>query len=136
MRVNARFKIALIQMLVEGGNKAANLRRAGGLIEKAAAGAAKVIVLPEAMKLGWTHPSACTEAEGIPDGETCSFLREAAQKNQIFICSGLVERSGDQIFNAAVLIDPEGKVILHHRKINELEIAHDLYALGDRLQVV
>jgi predicted amidohydrolase len=34
-----------------------------------------------------------------------------------------------------VLIDPRGKVLLVHRKINELEIAHDLYSIGDRLVV-
>jgi predicted amidohydrolase len=34
-----------------------------------------------------------------------------------------------------VLIDPEGRLRLHHRKINELDIALDLYAVGDRLGV-
>jgi len=35
-----------------------------------------------------------------------------------------------------VPIGPDGNLLLHHRKLNELDIAHDLYALGDRLQVV
>ncbi len=39
------------------------------------------------------------------------------------------------MFNAAVLIDPCGEVILHHRKINELAFARALYAIGDRLGV-
>ena len=39
---------------------------------------ATVVVLPEAMTLGWTHPSARTEAEAIPGGETCTVLRDAA----------------------------------------------------------
>jgi len=34
-----------------------------------------------------------------------------------------------------VLLGPQGEVLLHHRKLNELEIGHDLYGLGDRLQV-
>jgi predicted amidohydrolase len=34
-----------------------------------------------------------------------------------------------------VLISPDGELLLHHRKLNELEIGHSLYALGDRLQV-
>jgi predicted amidohydrolase len=34
-----------------------------------------------------------------------------------------------------VLISPEGDLLLHHRKLNELDIAHDLYACGDRLNV-
>ena len=34
-----------------------------------------------------------------------------------------------------MLIDPRGQIVLVHRKINELEIAHDLYSIGDRLAV-
>jgi predicted amidohydrolase len=54
----------------------------------------------------------------------------------VFVVSGLVERAGSRLYNAAVLIDPRGQIVLHHRKINELDIAHDLYAIGDRLAVV
>ena len=42
---------------------------------------------------------------------------------------------GDRLYNAAVLIDTRGEVLLVHRKINELDIAHDLYAIGDCLRV-
>src|SRR5439155_24563112 len=42
----------------------------------------------------------------------------------------------NRLYNAAVLIDPEGGILLHHRKINELDIALDLYSIGDRLGVV
>ena len=52
------------------------------------------------------------------------------------MCAGLIERHGSRVYNAAVLIDPSGEVILHHRKLNELEIGHALYAPGDRLGVV
>ena len=54
----------------------------------------------------------------------------------MFVVAGLVERAGDRLYNAAVLIDPRGETLLVHRKINELEIAHDLYSIGDRLAVV
>jgi predicted amidohydrolase len=33
------------------------------------------------------------------------------------------------------LIDPHGQILLVHRKINELDIAHDLYAIGGHLAV-
>lgn len=35
-----------------------------------------------------------------------------------------------------MLIGPDGDLLLHHRKINELDIALDLYSIGDRLGVV
>ena len=134
--MSAPFKLASIQMLVEGGWKARNLQRAQSLIIEAAEHGAQVVVLPEAMPLGWTHSAARKEAEAIPESESCVMLGKVAQANDVYICSGVIERCGNRIFNSAVLMDPDGKLLLHHRKVNELDIAHDLYALGDRLNVV
>jgi predicted amidohydrolase len=130
-----RFKLAMIQMLVEGGQKERNLQRAETLIREAASNDAQVLVLPEAMPLGWTHSSAHKHAEPIPDGETCGLLARLANEHNLYICSGIVERSGEYIFNTAVLVGPDGNVLVHHRKLNELDIAHGLYMRGDRLQV-
>jgi predicted amidohydrolase len=129
------FKLALVQMRVEGGAKETNLRRAEECIAQAAANGAQVVLLPETLSLGWTHGSARTEADEIPEGETCVRFRAAARRHAVYVCAGLVEQVGERRFNAAVLIDPQGEVVLRHRKINELDIAHDLYALGDRLGV-
>lgn len=129
------FKLALVQMLVEGGQKAANLFRAEQRVAEAAHGGAQVIVLPEALNLGWTHPSAATEADAIPGGESCARLCAAARRHRVYVCAGLVESAGQAIFNSAVLIDPSGQVLLLHRKLNELEIGHEFYAQGDRLGV-
>ena len=122
-------------MLVEGGRKEENLRRAMDRIQEAASSGAQVVVLPEAMTLGWTHSSAKRDAEEIPGGDCCLRLREAARASRIYVCAGLVERAGPLIFNSAALIGPDGDLILHHRKLNELEIAHEFYAPGDRLAV-
>jgi len=128
-------KLAMVQILVEPGRKEVNLARAEQYIGAAARQGAEMIVLPEAMSLGWTHPSARKEADEFPHGESCCRLRHAAKTHGVFVCSGLVERAGEKIFNSAVLIDSSGQIIGHHRKIHELEIARDLYARGDRLSV-
>ncbi len=122
-------------MKVVGGDRAANLDHAGEMIAEAAQNGAQFVLLPEAMDLGWTDPSALTEAEAIPEGKTCRILSEMAIKYNLYICSGLIEKDGDKVFNSAVIIDPKGEVILLHRKINELDIGHPYYALGDRLNV-
>src|SRR4051794_15211804 len=129
------FKLAMVQMRVDGGAQDANLARAEERIAEAAQHGADVVLLPEALTLGWTHPSSLTEAEPIPGGEACRRLAASANKHRLYVCAGLVERDGERVFNAAVLIDPRGKMLLHHRKINELEIGHPYYALGDRIQV-
>lgn len=130
-----KFRLALVQMLVEGGRKQANVRRAIARIDEAASAGADIVLLPEAMTLGWTHPCSIGEADEVPGGCAYDELAEAARRNGIYVCSGLIERAGETIYNTAVLLDPEGELILHHRKINELDIAHGLYALGDRMAV-
>jgi len=87
------------------------------------------------MDLGWTHPSALTEAQPIPQGEACQFLIRQAKKYAVFICSGLIEKDNKAVYNSAVLIDPQGKLILKHRKIYELDIGHPYYAVGEQLNV-
>ncbi len=128
-------KLAMAQMLVEGGAKQKNLDRAVTRIEEAARNKADIILLPEAIDLGWTHSSAKTEAEPVPGGSTFKRLSKAAKKNRIYVCAGIIEKDGNHTFNAAVLIDREGKLLLKHRKINELDIAHNLYDQGDRINV-
>ncbi len=129
------FKLGMAQMLVEGGEPEANLSRAEAKIASAAALGCRVVVLPECMDLGWTHPSARNMAASIP-GPRTERLAKAARRFGLFGCSGLLEQAGAKIYNAAVLIGPDGRLLLHHRKINELSIALDLYSVGDRLGVV
>lgn len=129
------FKLALVQMKVVGGDRKANLAHARELIDEAASQKAEVILLPEAMDLGWTDPSALTDAQPIPEGQTCQVLIGLAKKHQVFICSGLIEQAGDKVYNSAIIINPKGKIILTHRKINELDIGHPYYALGEKLNV-
>lgn len=129
------FVLALVQMRVDPGDREANLRRALARIDSAARDGADVVLLPEALPLGWMDASTRDLADAVPDGATCRAFRAAARDAGVFVCVGLAERSGDHVFNAAVLIDPQGDVLLHHRKINELGIARGMYARGDRLGV-
>ena len=122
-------------MLVEGGNRANNIARAEKMIKEAAENGADLVLLPEVMDLCWAHPSALQDATSIPDGETCRMLIKAARENKVYVCSGLAEKAGDKVYNSAVLISSEGNILIHHRKINELDIAHQFYAVGESLHV-
>ena len=135
IEVDRNFRLAMVQMYVEAGALDINLKRAAKCIEEAAQNGADIALLPEVMDLGWTHPSALKLAYPVPGGMTFNFLAEAARKNKIFVCAGIVEKDGDKIYNTAVLIDNQGKLLIKHRKLNELDIAHNLYAQGDRLNV-
>jgi predicted amidohydrolase len=128
-------KLALVQMKVEGGELDLNLQHAAEQIASAAQNGAQLALLPEVMDLGWTHPSAKNLAYPIPGGKTFEHLAEAARQNRIFVVAGIVEKDGNRTYNTAILINPEGELFLKHRKLYELDIAHDLYETGDRLNV-
>jgi len=129
------FTLAMLQIRVDGGCKHENLARAEQRIAEAAERGAELALLPEALTLGWTHPSAATEAEPIPTGESCERLAECARRHQMFVCAGLVERAGAKVFDSAVLLGPDGELLLHHRKVNTIEIEQQCYRVGDRLAV-
>ncbi|MCC6234124.1 MAG: carbon-nitrogen hydrolase family protein [Verrucomicrobiales bacterium] len=129
-------RLALAQMRVEPGDAEGNRRRADASIRAARLAGAEVVLLPEAMDFGWTHPSAREGAGAIPGGDSYECLQAAAAREGLHVCAGLVERDGDRIFNAAVLFDDRGRLLAHHRKIHELDVGRDLYATGDRLGVV
>ena len=135
-------QLALAQMRVVLGDRAGNLGRAVARIAEAATRGADVVLLPEALDLGWAHPAALARAEPIPGGPGCELLRHAAADHRIFVCAGLSERvagagaGGTKVFNSAVLFGPGGELLLHHRKINELDFARRIYSVGDRLGVV
>jgi predicted amidohydrolase len=129
------FKVGMAQILVEGGRPQANLHRAIHALGQAAGRGCRLAVLPECLDLGWTDPAARELAKPIP-GPHVDLLAGAAREHGLYVAAGLVERADSRLFNAAVLLSPTGKILLHYRKINELDIALDLYSIGDRLGVV
>jgi len=132
-----KIKIALCQLLVEGGEPERNLNRAIELINKATTEKVDIVLLPECMDLGWTHPSAHTSSQPIP-GKYFNTLSEQAKKNNLFICAGLTEKDNKykKNYNTAVLIDNNGNLILKYRKINVLTEASDFYEIGSKLEIV
>jgi len=128
-------KLALGQLLVEGGEPERNLARAERMIAEAATVGCELILLPETLDLGWTHPSALSEAQPIP-GPHAERLAAAAREHRIWVCAGLTESAAGGVFNAAVLIDTEGELRLKYRKINVLEVAQPFYGIGTSLAVV
>ena len=129
-------RIGLGQLLVEGGEPARNLARAVEQIAQAAAQQCDLVLLPETLDFAWTHPSALYEAQPIP-GPFSDQLCQAAAQHGLYVCAGLTERDPDgRNYNAAILIDPQGKIILKYHKINLLDIEQPFYAVGQTLNVV
>ena len=127
-------RLAMGQLLVTAGQPENNLQHARRMIQEAANRKCDIIVLPECMDLGWTYPGAKRLAKPIP-GNYSDVICEAARQYGIHVVAGLTEKSGDALYNAAIIISPAGKILSKHRKINEVDIALDLYEIGDSLSV-
>jgi len=127
--------VGMGQLLVEGGEPGRNLERAGRMTAQAAEEGCDILMLPECLDLGWTHPSSLDEAQPIP-GPHNDYIAAQAKEHGLFICCGLTEKEGERIYNTAVLIDDRGEILLKYRKINVLEVALPMYDVGDRLGVV
>lgn len=134
-----KLKVGCIQLLVEGGEPQRNLDRAKEFILKAVEKGCDLIVLPEAMDFGWTHPSYKKKADFIP-GNYSNFFSILAKNLKIYICLGLVEKvlvnEKMLFYNSALLINDFGEIILKHRKINEIGEAKKFYSTGTKVEVV
>lgn len=128
-------RIALAQILVEGGEPWRNLERAEQKIRSAAAQQADLVLLPETLDFAWTHPSALNEAEPIP-GRFSDFFCALAAELKIWLCLGLTENDKGKRYNTAILIDNKGELIYRYRKINLLEVEFPFYETGQSLNVV
>ncbi|GAB2479257.1 hypothetical protein GCM10011375_17510 [Hymenobacter qilianensis] len=131
----ASVRIGMGQLLVEGGEPARNLERAARMIGEAAQQGCELVLLPETLDFAWTHPSALTEAQPIP-GPFSDLLCQQAIKYKIYVCAGLTERLNGRNYNAAILINPEGEIIVKYHKINLLSVELPFYAVGQTLNVV
>ena len=127
-------RVAMAQMLVEGGEPDANMARAVARIAEGAEQGCDVVVLPECLDLGWTHPTATQLAVPIP-GPRTDELAEAARRGAVHVVAGLTERGPTGVRNTSVLLSPAGDILLTHSKINLLDIARDVYVPGSSLSV-
>lgn len=133
---NTKIKLAMGQLLLEGGEPDRNLVRAEKMIQRAKEQGADLIILPEAIDFVWTHPSAFDEALPIP-GKYSDLLCQWAKTFGIYICVGLTERhSSNKLFNTAILIDDKGTILTKYHKINLIEVEQPFYEVGNVLSVI
>lgn len=116
-------KIACIQMDIVEGNKNANLEKAEKLIREACGNGAGLIVLPETFNSGFfmdCRRQAFQIAEAVPEGGSTQMLIRLAREFSVYICASLLERVGSDVFNAGVLVGPDG-YIGKYRKLHPCE---------------
>lgn len=86
---------------------------------------AEIVVFPEMYSNGHAHfdptiPESVAKwrARAVTaNGDFIARFREAATKNQIYVMATFLEYGDPNPFNSALLIDPSGETVLHHRKV-------------------
>jgi predicted amidohydrolase len=108
-------RIAMCQIVCLDGDRRGNLARIEHAVAEAAGAGADIACLPESAVYGWVNPDAHERAQPIP-GEDSQRLCEIARRHGVFLCVGLDEKDGEHLYDAAVLIDDTGRLLLKHRK--------------------
>ena len=130
-------QVAVAQIDPQIGEKDRNLATCVARMEEAVAAGAKLLVLPECAIPGYMFGSgeeALPFAEEIPGPSTETLERECARLDLYVVC-GLLERDGDGLRNAAVLVCPDG-LIGTYRKTHLPFLGVDRFVTpGDTLPV-
>jgi predicted amidohydrolase len=105
-------RVAVAQLDPKLADKERNLDACLVSLDEAVAAGAELLVLPECAIPGYMFESAeeaMPYGEEIPGPSTQAFA-EACARNGAHVVCGLIERDGDHLHNAAVLVGPEGLI--------------------------
>jgi len=127
-------RLAAVQIDIALGRIEDNLARITDQAEKAAADGAQLVVFPECAVTGYAFDSldeARPFAEPIP-GPTTERLGQLCRRLEIHLVTGMLEADRDRLFNAAVLVGPQG-LVGSSRKVHLPMLGIDRFATpGDR----
>ena len=130
-------RVAVAQIEPKLGENERNLDVCVARLEEAAAAGAELLVLPECAIPGYMFDSleeAMPFAEEIP-GPSTETLAAACRSLGTHVVCGLLERDGDLLRNAAVLVGPDG-LVGSYRKTHLPFLGIDRFATpGDELAV-
>jgi predicted amidohydrolase len=108
-----------------------NLKRAEELLSGVEA---DLLVLPELFTSGYFFRSKDdlrSVAEPIPEGQSTQALKEWAEALETTLVAGLPEQEGENLYNSAVVVRPDGSVETY-RKVHLFYEETTLFEPGDR----
>jgi len=125
-------RVALLQMDLAWEDVLENHRRAARLLEQAAAGGARLALLPEMFSTGFSMDS--RRIAQPPGGPSESFLREGAARLGLWILASVPEAGEPSPRNMALAVSPDGSVV-RYAKIHPFSYAGEdrVYTAGDRV---
>lgn len=101
-------------------DREATLAGLWSLVEEAAQGGAELVLAAEAAPTGLVN---CDEpasdlalGESVP-GPFVDALASHSRRLGVYLGAGVLEREGDSLYDTAVLLDPQGHLVLKYRRI-------------------
>ncbi|MSO42023.1 MAG: hypothetical protein EXQ70_09075 [Solirubrobacterales bacterium] len=131
MSVPRKATVALAQITGEPYEPDANRTLAATTIRRAFAGGADMILLPEMIIPGYVADAERLRPIAEPiDGPTVESWQCLAAEGVGHISGGFCESDGDDLYNTAVVVGPEG-VVLHYRKLHLFSEEKHAFAPGN-----
>jgi len=113
---------------------AGNFDKMKDLVKQAKSHGAELVIFPEESAFGWLNPDAFLKATPIP-GKYSDAFAAIAKSEHIWLAAGLAEQGpaagpgsqegAHQVYNAGILINPDGQIVLHHRQFNVIRNSFD-----------
>lgn len=119
-----RLRVACVQ-LCPSPIKAENIEKAEGLVARAAATGADIVLLPEKWNAIGTVETLRASAEPIDGGETVEAMRDWASRHSITLVGGSIteQRDGrEKLPNTSLVFDPDGEIVATYRKIHMFDV--------------
>jgi predicted amidohydrolase len=124
-------KVGFVQLEVEFGNRAKNLDAIERLVNSA--DGADLLVIPELATTGYEfrdRAEAAALAEEFGNGPASEFLMALSGKSGATLVMGYAERSGNSVFNSALVCGPDG-MIGNYRKVHLYSRENEIFDKGD-----
>jgi predicted amidohydrolase len=126
MAAMTTLRVAVIQLDADT-DVAANIERAVDLADRAAAGGAELVALPEYLHYRGDDAGFRASACPIPGPHSEPFAEVARQRGCWLLAGSTAESSPDpeRPYNTSVLLSPDGTIMARYRKIHLFDVAVD-----------
>ncbi len=128
-------RLAVAQLLIEPGARVENQNRAAELLAEASDRGAMLVCLPGAFATGLNLPTLRTDASAS-DGPVVEFLSAQAATLGVHVAAGVLLAEGRDIYDAAVLLGPDGNVGTWYRRSCVWAGERDYISVGAPTDVV
>ncbi len=109
-------RIGLIQMRAEPLKVQENIAKAEYLISQTAKDGAQIVVLPEMFSVGFSTNERLMELGEELDGFTVNWLKDQAEKYNIYILTSIYERSDGLFYNTMVLVGYDRSLQIYRKR--------------------